>query len=209
MGKLIWRFPLKNEVLLKVPLMTRFDKIAKTTIHIIFLLIGNALCAEFFFHQSSLRYLALIGFLIICVEVFIVPFQVSRLFTNKNFSFFEIESKKHQNDEEIKKAEKIMAALLILIVAIHIYSFRSFKKDQKNELEVNGKETEAIVIDKQWESRGKGSWSKGYYIYYKFNYMNRSFEHSQIHDSININDTILIRFLPNNPNNHVILRKKR
>ncbi len=189
--------------------MTIYDKIAKTTIHIIFLLVGNLLITTFFFHQSSLRYIAFIGFCIIGVEIFIVPFQISRLFIKKSYSIFEIESKKHKNDKEITKAERIMATLLILFFAIHIYAFISFSKYQKSELDVHGRNTEAIVFNKQWESRGKGSWTDGYYVYYNFRYQGKTYEHSQLHDSININDTIIIKFLPKNPNNHVVLRRKR
>ncbi len=98
--------------------------------------------------------------------------------------------------------------VLVLLVFIQVYGFVHFNKYQANELEIKGIETEAIVFNKKWERRGKGNWSTGHYIYYYFRYQGKVYRHSQIHDSTNTNDTIIIKFLPENPNNHVLLRKK-
>ncbi len=98
-----------------------------------------------------------------------------------------------------------MAIVLVVLIVLQVFGMVFFDDHQNRLLEEHGQFTETIVVNKTRERRGRGA--AGYYIHYIFTYNGKEYKHDAEIDSVEIGDTIEIKFYPENPENHRVLTK--
>lgn len=179
----------------------------KVIIYFTLLVVGNYLCIKYSFAQDNTRYIGLLGFLIGMISIFKFSAKLAGQFINRDFSFRELSSVNSMNDNSLTKPALISLTVLILLIGIHVWGYIGYFKYQDELLEKNGIETLAIVTDKKWEKRGKNSPSE-YYVYYEYKYRGKIFRHSYSNELKDIGDTLFVKFLPDNPDNHNVIKNK-
>lgn len=177
----------------------------KAILYFILLVIGNYLCIKYAFAQDNTRFIGLLGFLIGLISLFNFSAKFAGLFINRDFSFSELTSTNSSKDKSLNKPAFITLAMLVLLIGIHIWGYIGFFKYQNELLDKNGISTKAVITDKKWEKRGKNSPAE-YYVYYEYKYHGKIFRHSYPNELKEIGDTLFVKFLPKNPDNHNVIQ---
>lgn len=180
----------------------------KTLIYLSLLILGNFLCAKFAFAQDDTRFIALFGFLIGMFSLYQFPAKLAGFLSKREFSLSELQSENAKNDKSLHKPLIIWLTGLVMLIALHVWGYINFFRFQNELLEKNGVYAKAITFDKKWESRSKNE-SARLYIYYSYKFGNKFYEHSYSNDTIEIGDTLIIKILPDNPDNHKVVRKQK
>jgi hypothetical protein len=172
------------------------------------LIIGNILLAKFSFSPGNdTGYLANIGWMTIIVSLFLFSTGIASVVTKKKVSLSDFTLNTLTNNREIYKTFKITFLLFILIAGLHILGYFQFYKYQKERLKDNGICIETIIKDKKWQHIYKSDY--GQFVYYTFYFNGKTYNRSEENDSLNIGDTIIVKFLPDNPDNRIIFKKKK
>jgi hypothetical protein len=179
----------------------------KVILYFTLLVVGNYLCIKFAFAQDNSRFIGLLGFLIGMISLFNFSAKFAGLFINRDFSFSELNSANSTNYKSLNKPALITLTMLIFLVGIHVWGYIGFFKYQDELLEKNGIEALAIITDKKWEKRGKNSPAE-YYVYYEYKYQGKKFRHSSPNELKEIGDTLFVKLLPDNPDNHTVIKNK-
>ena len=109
------------------------------------------------------------------------------------------------NDRTTDKHGNITGIALIAMISLQVViGFQVFSY-QKRQLDRFGTVINSVVINKTWEKRGKQT--AGYYIYYKYYFNNKEFTHNDKTEDYDIGDTIKVKIVPDNPDNHEIIKK--
>lgn len=180
----------------------------KTLIYLSLLILGNFLCTKFAFAQDDTRFIALFGFLIGMFSLYQFPAKLAGFLSKREFSLSELQSENAKNDKSLHKPLIIWLTGLVMLIALHVWGYINFFRFQNELLEKNGVYAKAITFDKKWESRSKNE-SARYYIYYSYKFGNKIYEHSYSNDTIEIGDTLILKVLPDNPDNHIVVRKQK
>jgi hypothetical protein len=145
------------------------------------IIIGISICFLFSFYQDYRKYFATIGFLILIYGTFNFPRLLSIKFNTQNFTkFFTI-------------------YFLLTISLIGILFFLWFRY-QDSRLENYGQYTKAIVTEKKLV-RGE------FQITYSYEYRNEKINYQVSNSDLNIGDSILVKFMPDNPYHNEIIEK--
>ena len=145
------------------------------------IIIGISICFLFSFYQDYRKYFATIGFLILIYGTFNFPRLLSIKFNTQNFTkFFTI-------------------YFLLTISLIGILFFCWFRY-QDSRLENYGQYTNAIVTEKELVS-GE------FQITYSYKYRNEKIKYKVSNSNLNIGDSILVKFMPDNPYHNEIIEK--
>jgi hypothetical protein len=179
----------------------------KTILYFIGIIAGNLLILKFGFSQDNTRFLDLFGFVVCLICIFQFSIKFTGLFFKRDFSYNDITSQKSFKNKSNVKAAYITLLMLFLLIGLHLWAYKSYYKYQDELLASNGILTKAIITDKQWESRGKNSPSE-YFIYYEYKHNGKLFKHSTANDKKEIGDTITVKILPDNPDNHIVIQNK-
>jgi len=179
----------------------------KTILYFIGLIAGNFLVLKFAFVQDGNRFLDLIGFILGLVCIFQFSVKLAGLLLKRDFSYSDITSEKTMKDKSNIKPAYVTLLILSILIGLHIWGYKSFFAYQNELLIKNGIPTKAVVTDKKWESRGKNSPSE-YFIYYEYKHNGKLFKHSIANDKKEIGDTITVKILPENPDNHIVIQNK-
>lgn len=179
----------------------------EVVIYLVLIIVANFLCLKFAFAQDNTRFFALAGFLIGIYFMFQFSFKVGGLLSNRDFSYSMLFSESAKNDKTLNKPAFIFLATLVFIIGLHIWGYIEFFKSQDDLLNKKGILTKAITVDKKWEKKDRGSSFK-YYIYYAYEENGKIYSHSQPNDTIEVGDTIIVKILPKNPDNHLIIGKQ-
>jgi hypothetical protein len=174
--------------------------------YLIFIIVGNFLCFKFAFIEDNYRFVALFGFLLIFYSVLQLPSKITDLLCKRESSYTILIN----NDKSDKKINKIGITWLvsfILIVGMQACGFIYFFKNQEKLLLEKGVEITTIVVDKKLENRNRGGQVADYkyYIYYNYLYNGKFHKHSEANDNFEIGDTIKVKLLPEQPDNHIII----
>jgi hypothetical protein len=152
----------------------------------------------------------MVAFLALLALVYTIPkfsHSLAHLFIKRDFIKSEIPSDylKKTINQNIRSVF-ITAFWLIFITGIHIGGYWNYFKNEDQDLSNKGIYTPAIVTDKKMEARSKRL--PGCYIYYFYKYDGLIYKHSCLNDTLQIGDTIVVKFSPNNPDHHIILNKR-
>ena len=174
---------------------------------VIWLLLGliftNLVMQRVAYAQDDSRFLDIIGLFVAIILTINISLEIGTLAIIKGTLFFRNKDKSKISKLEplLLNADKISIVLLIgLQILGHVLSYNY----QSNLLINRGLNTETVIIDKQWDYN-KGS--SGYRVYYTYRYKNKIYKHDSANDSLNIGDIIIVRFLADNPDNHMIMKK--
>ena len=176
----------------------------KTILYFIGILAGNLLILKFGFSQDNTRFLELFGFVVglFCIFQFSVKF--AGLLFNRDFSYSDITSQKSLNNKSSVKAAYFTLLMLFILIGFHIWAYKNYYECKDELLTKSGILTKARITDKKWESRGKNSPSE-YYIYYEYKHNGKLYKHSIANEIKEIGDTITVKILPDNPDNHFVI----
>lgn len=132
------------------------------------------------FYQDYRKYIAIIGFFILVYGFINFPLILATKFHSRSFTKFFV----------------IYLFLTVSIVGLTIFSWFKY---QNIRLHKYGQNTKAIVIEK-YMSRGS------YQITYSFKFKNEIINSRVSNNELNIGDTIIIKFMPDNPYNNEIIK---
>ena len=142
---------------------------------------GISFCLIFSFYQDYRKYLATIGFFILIYGTFNFPRFLSIKFKTNNFN-------------------KFFVIYFLLTLSFIGFAFFFWFRYQDNRLQNYGQYTKAIVVDKEL-IRGE------YEITYSYNYKNEKIKYRVTNSDFNIGDSILIKFMTDNPYQNEIIVK--
>jgi len=142
---------------------------------------GISFCLIFSFYQDYRKYLATIGFFILIYRTFNFPRLLSIKFNTKNFN-------------------KYFVIYFLLTLSFIGFTFFLWFRYQDNRLQNYGHYTKAIVVDKEL-IRGE------FEITYSYNYKNEKIKYRVTNSDFNIGDSILVKFMTDNPYQNEIIEK--
>jgi len=178
----------------------------KILLYIFALSICNFLCVKYAFAHDNSRLIGLFVFLLGGYLIFQIPINVARLILKGNFSYDDLKSPNASKDKTLNKAGFITVSFLVLIIGLHILYYISFFKLQNELLQKEGIFIKTVVNEKKWEKRGKKT-KAAYYIYYNYIFNGKVYHHNNVLESAEIGDTIIVKLLPGNPDNHIIIKQ--
>lgn len=181
-------------------------KMKKTIYYFLAIVIGNILFLKFYFTQDIFKTLAFAGILAVAYAIPKFSTSLSCLFMQRDFSEREMNAKDPIEIKKLNRLTWITAVVLILLVGFHAWGYWNYMKYQNEDLSHKGIYTPAIVTDKKLETKSKHI--NGYYIYYTYRYNGLYYKHNCLNDTLEVGDTIVIKFSPNNPDHHIIMDKK-
>jgi hypothetical protein len=175
----------------------------KIILYFILIIVGDFLCIKFAFVQDNSRFIALLVFLLFvyCIT-FKFPFKIAELLSHKKFSYT-ILINANKSDKSLNKPAIIWIVTFIIMLGLHICGYVYFFKYQDKLLSEKGIIQKTIVLDKKWEHHDKNS--HAWYIHYKYVCNGKTYKHKSENDFFEIGDTIMIKFLPENPDNHKVI----
>jgi hypothetical protein len=132
-----------------------------------------------------------------------LSFKLAEIFTNKKFTY-KILMSLDKSDKSYKRVETFTTIILLLLIGLHVGGYIYFVKYQDKMLLERGIITKTIVINKKLENRERNGKLKNY-IYYNYLYNGKTYKHNSENDFFEIGDTIIIKLLPENPDNHIII----
>jgi len=179
----------------------------KALIYFLILALCNWLIIKYFFASDNSRFLALLGFLVGLFALFKFSAKLAGVFVHRDLRYSDVTSVEAQNDKQIAKGTYFTLLFLLALIGAHIYGFHRFTDYQKEQLEKNGVFVRSIVNKKKREHREKNSPAK-YYIYYSYRYKNKDYHQNSASEQYEVGDTITVKLLPDNPDNHIIVEVK-
>lgn len=179
-------------------------KMKKTVYCFIAIVFANILLFRFYFTQDIYRIIAFIALLVL---VYIIPkFSacLARLIVERYFSNYGIHLENPQQNQSIKLKTTFIAALALLLIGIfHAWGYYTYFQSEKENLSKKGIYTAAVVTDKRLEKRSKNNYD--YFIYYSYKYNGKIYFHNCRNNTIEVGDTIIVKFSPDNPDHHLIM----
>jgi hypothetical protein len=176
----------------------------KLILYLTIILVTNILISKYSFNQDSNRLISLISFLALIFAVFRFSIIFPGLFTKKQISYSVINDEEKIKDKLVQKHMNLTVFVLLFIVGL-IIGFQFLYFSHTNRLLVNnGLTTRAIVKKKEWVIASRGP-STGYYIYYHIVVNNKIYRFNRKNEKFEVGDTLFIRYLPSNPNQHEII----
>lgn len=180
----------------------------KAITYFVILIICNLLCMKLSFVTDKKRFIEIIAFLVGLYSLFQLSAKLSGILTHRYFSFWDITSEVAlKKDSQLAKGAGLAILFLLLFFGIHFFGYRQYFKYQKEQLEENGVNVKTIVTKKIWDKRGKNSPAQ-HYIYYTYRYKNKVYHQNSASELYEAGDTIKIKLLPDNPDNHRIIESK-
>lgn len=179
----------------------------KTILYFIGLVAGNFLVVKFAFAQDDTRFLDIFGVVVGLFCIFPFSAKLAGLILKRDFSFSDIASERSMRDKSNIKPAYITLIILIILIGLHIGGYKCFFAYQDELLAKNGIPAKAVITNKKWEFRGKNLHSE-YFIYYEYKHNGKLYKHNIANQIKEIGDTITVKFLPNNPDNHSVIQFK-
>lgn len=177
-----------------------------TTYWFSIIVIANILFIKFY---SSLDIYRVIAFIALLLLVYAIPnFSTSfaQLFSNRDLHNKDTHA---ENPPIVKSVSNksifITASVLLMLLAFHILGYYAYFKSEKDNLSRSGIYAGAVVTHKRLESRSDNLYK--YYIYYSYKYNGKIYFHNCQNNSIEVGDTIIVKFSPENPDHHIIMEK--
>lgn len=96
---------------------------------------------------------------------------------------------------------------MLVIIAVNVGFQLTWFEYSKDILTRHGVITKTVVKNKEWVVASRDP-STGYYVDYEFNANNKTYSFSKQCEKFQIGDTLIIRYLPKNPNQHEIINMK-
>lgn len=181
--------------------MNRYLRLA---IYLIVILVANILISKYSFNQDSNRLISLISFFALMFAVFRFSINLPGLFTNIQVSYSAINDEKKIKDKVVQRHLNMTIFVLLIVVGLNIgFQYLYFSHTDRI-LAKNGLTTETIVSKKEWVITSRGP-STGYYIDYEFVANNKKYSFHIKNENFEVGDTLYIRYLPINPNQHGII----
>ena len=170
----------------------------------IVILVANILISKYSLNQDSNRFISLISFIILIFAVSRFSINLPGLFTKIQISFSVINDEKKIKDKVVQRHLNLTILVLLIVVGLNIGFQYLYFSHADRLLAKNGLTTKTIVSKKEWVTTSRNP-STGYYIDYEFIVDKKIYNFSIKKENFEVGDTLFIRYLPNNPNQHEII----
>lgn len=181
----------------------------KLVLYLGLIICGNILLVHTFYSQNEERFIALASFLLLAYLLFKISALLSSLFISRWVNSAVKKSDKLR-DKKARGMKSVMhysfLTIFLLLLGGHVFGYIQYSKYQDQKLDREGIFAITTIKDQEWKAGSKNS-KPGYWVYYDYQYEGRIYARSQKNDTLQLGDTIVVKFLKENPNNHIIYKK--